>query len=519
MKSKPLKKVRVYVSLTFFLAFAALFLDLDYSIPEFFSDAVVYFQFVPSLLKFLTVGTLAASGFIFVTVLTLVFGRVYCSFLCPLGVLQDLAGFVRKKTKKSKYSYKKAFTKIRYGILAGVILASFSGSIIALTLLDPFSNFGRMMTHLLRPIAIGINNALVFSLEKLDVYTIQPADLKGIAPFSLGFAITVFAVVIWMSLCHGRLFCNTLCPVGTFLGFLSRFSLLKIKFNASQCLSCKACEKVCKASCLDLDNSRIDFSRCVACYNCLEVCPSAAVKYRPAFQKSKADTALKDAGKRDFMIQTLAFLFASGASTAGARQIEIYRDSTVPIIRKSAISPPGSGSVDNLMNNCTACHLCVSACPTQVLQPAFLEYGLLGIMKPRMDNKTSFCDYECVVCTTVCPSGAILKQSVDSKKLIQVGKAKFVRKNCVVYTQNTDCGACAEHCPTKAVRMVFDKEVNLRAPKVDESICVGCGACEFACPTRPYKAIYVESNPVHLTAEKPQEEKIEEVSPTENFPF
>ncbi len=519
MKSKQLKKVRVFVSLTFFLAFAVIFLDLDYSIPGIFSDTVVYFQFVPSLLKFLTVGSLAASGFIFVTVLTLLFGRVYCSFLCPLGVLQDIAGFWRNKLKKTKYSYKKAYAKIRYGILAGVVLAFFSGSILGLTLLDPFSNFGRMMTHLVRPVAIGMNNALVFSLEKLDVYSIQPADLKRVAPFSLLFAVTVFAVVLWMSLVHGRLFCNTVCPVGTFLGFLSRFSIFKIKFNRSQCINCKACEKVCKANCLDVKNSDIDFSRCVACYNCLEVCPTAGVEYQSGLQKSRSEHVLKDSKKRDFMMQTLTLLFASGASTAGARQIEIYRDSTVPILRNKAVSPPGSVSLENLMNNCTACHLCVSACPTQVLQPAFLEYGLLGVMQPRMDFKTSFCDYECVVCTTVCPSGAILEQSVEAKKLIQVGKARFVRKNCVVYTQNTDCGACAEHCPTKAVRMVFDKEVNLRAPKVDESICMGCGACEFACPTRPYKAIYVESNLVHSMAKKPTEDKIEDVSPTEEFPF
>ena len=167
MKSKQLKKVRVFVSLAFFLAFAVIFLDLDYSVPGIFSDAVVYFQFVPSLLKFLTVGSLAASGFIFVTVLTLLFGRVYCSFLCPLGVLQDISGFLRKTTKKTTFSYEKAFAKTRYGILAGVVLAFFSGSIIGFALLDPFSNFGRMMTHIIRPIAIGMNNALVFFTGKV----------------------------------------------------------------------------------------------------------------------------------------------------------------------------------------------------------------------------------------------------------------------------------------------------------------------------------------------------------------
>jgi ferredoxin len=376
-----------------------------------------------------------------------------------------------------------------------------------------------MMTHLIRPLVVGINNTLVFVLEAFDIYTIQPADLNAVAPFSLGFTVFVFALVLWLSLRHGRLFCNTLCPVGTFLGFLSRFSLFKIKLRASQCIGCRACEKVCKAGCLNQENSHIDFSRCVTCCNCLAICPTGALRYRPGWQNVHGEPVLKDAEKRDFMKQTLACFIAGGTSSAGAGQIEIYRDSKVPIIKKDAISPPGSGSLEHLTKHCTACHLCISACPTRVLQPAFLEYGLLGVMLPCMDFKTSYCDYECVVCTTVCPSGAILKQSVAGKKRIQVGKARFVRGNCVVYTQNTACGACAEHCPTKAVRMVLDKEVSLRAPKIDESICVGCGACEFACPTTPYKAIYVKSNRVHEQAKKPEQDKIEEVERTADFPF
>jgi len=149
-----------------------------------------------------------------------------------------------------------------------------------------------------------------------------------------------------------------------------------------------------------------------------------------------------------------------------------------------------------------------------------LEFGFSGVMQPRMDYKTSYCNYDCVVCSTVCPTGAILPRDVASKKLIQLGKAKFIEKNCVVYTQKTDCGACTEHCPTKAVRMVLDERINKKAPKIDDSICVGCGACEFACPTKPYKSIYVEGNTVHLAAKKPAEEKITEaVDLKEDFPF
>lgn len=515
-----MKKARVIISLAFFSTIALVFLDLGSSTPEIASRFVLFFQFVPSLLKFLSISTLAASGFIAVIGLTLLFGRVYCSFLCPLGVLQDIIIFIRKKTGNIKFNTRRAHTKTRYGILITVVLIFCSGSIIGLTALDPYSNFGRMLTHLARPVVIETNNVLVFMLESINIYAVSPVGLKGIALFPLIFSIVILGVIVLMSLKDGRLYCNSICPVGTFLGFLSRFSLLKIRFKPSECIHCGACVRACKSHCMDMENQTIDFSRCVVCYNCLDKCPTSAVDYRWAFGKYEP-SGLEDAGKRDFILQTGAFLLANRSSPLWAGSpIEIYKDSTVPVIQKAPVSPPGSLSLENFTNKCTACHLCVSACPTQVLQPSFLEYGLLGIMQPRMDYKASFCNYDCVVCSTVCPNGAIIKQDPEAKKLIQLGKAKFIEQNCVVYTHKTDCGACAEHCPTKAVRMVMNEDIEKPAPKIDESICVGCGACEFACPTKPHKSIYVESNPVHGVAQKPKEEKIKiKVDLKEDFPF
>ena len=520
MKLFSLKKVRVIVSLTFFLAFSLLFLDLSSSVPEKISDYVTYFQFLPSLLKFFSVGTLAASGFIFVTAFTLVFGRVYCSFLCPLGALQDIIAFIRNKLKKIKYAYQGAFSKTRYGILLAVILVFLSGSVAGITLTDPYSHFGRIFAHIVRPLVVWANNTLVFALEKFNIYSVSPAELVTFSFISVLLSFAVLAVILWMSLSSGRLYCNTICPVGSFLGLLSKFSLFKIKFNEEACINCKACEKVCKARCMDLETKEIDFSRCVACYNCFTACPTLAVEYGRIFKKS-APSMLKDSGKRDFIRNTAAFLWATGASVAGAQTpINLYKDSTVPVMREGGITPPGSVSLENFTQNCTSCHLCVTACPTQVLQPAFLEYGLSGIMQPRMDYKTSYCNYDCTTCSSVCPTGAILTRDLPAKKLIQLGRAKFIEKNCVVYTRKTDCGACAEHCPTKAVRMVLDPNINKRAPKIDESICIGCGACEFACPTKPYKSIYVQANPVHGVAQMPKEEKItEKVDLKEEFPF
>lgn len=147
------------------------------------------------------------------------------------------------------------------------------------------------------------------------------------------------------------------------------------------------------------------------------------------------------------------------------------------------------------------------------------------MLQPLLNNSKGFCNYECTACLDVCPAGAILPSSLEEKKLIQIGKAKFIKENCVVETQGTDCGACAEHCPTKAVKMVpyfHEKhpDKNLKIPEVTEETCIGCGACEYACPSKPWKSIYVESNERHEVAKKPPEEDIEqEVSEEEDFPF
>ena len=520
MNQPVLKKVRVFVSLAFFLAMGLMFLDVVVSMPAAASRFALYFQLVPSLLAFVTLGSLSACGFIVVIGLTLLSGRVYCSFLCPLGVLQDLLIYGRRKIRRQRFRPAAPHPLVRTGFLVMVLAPFVGGSIIGLTLLDPFSNFGRIFTHLFRPVAMALNNALVFAMARFDLFIIDPVAFKGLAIFPLVFSLAFCVALVWLSMKHGRLYCNTVCPVGTMLGFLSKCALLKIRLLPDRCTGCRACERVCKSSCIDVKNQAIDFSRCVACCNCIQACREAAVGFHLKPGKN-APNSLQDADKRQFMLQTAAVLLAAGTGTGAVpKQIRVYKSSTVPVVRKSAVFPPGALSLDHFMTRCTACHRCVAACPTQVLQPALLEYGLAGIMKPSMDYKAGFCSYDCVLCSTVCPSGAIVRQALPVKKRIQLGNAEFIKKNCIVYSQGTDCGACAEHCPTKAVRMVLDETIHRRAPKIDKNICVGCGACEFACPTQPYKSIYVQGHPVHTVAEKPKEEKIEEkVDLKQAFPF
>ncbi len=186
-------------------------------------------------------------------------------------------------------------------------------------------------------------------------------------------------------------------------------------------------------------------------------------------------------------------------------------------VKNFPVSPPGSLGLRHFNNHCTACHLCISACPTKVLQPSLDEYGIAGIMQPYMDYSSNYCNFECVKCSEVCPSGAILSLTEEAKKTVQLGQVQLIIENCVVYAENTACGSCSEHCPTQAVTMVPYRD-NLTLPEIKPAICVGCGACEYACPVRPHKAIFVDGHEIHQVADEPEIEELEETK-MEDFPF
>jgi ferredoxin-type protein NapF len=326
-----------------------------------------------------------------------------------------------------------------------------------------------------------------------------------------------------MSFFHGRLYCNTICPVGTLLGLLSKLSLYKINLDKSTCTRCGKCAVVCKAGCIDFRNMSLDFDRCVGCFNCLDTCDTDSIKYRSAFKPVRKHETDKSANsKREFIAKSI--LFAIGllglpkSLKANIRTMQAKDSNLIPEHKNYPVSPPGSISLKHFNDHCTACHLCISVCPTGVLQPSFLEYGFTAMMQPRMDYHTNYCNYDCTRCGEACPAGAILPLETETKKLTQMGRVHFVMQNCVVYTDNTACGSCSEHCPTQAVRMVPYKN-GLTIPETHVSICIGCGACEYACPVRPYRAIYVDGNKVHQVAEKPQFEDMEVESQEEEFPF
>jgi ferredoxin len=522
-----LKKLRVFISLLFFLVITLLFLDFTGNLFHEAALFTTHLQFVPSLILFIGTGSGIALGFLLILVLTFLFGRIYCSTLCPMGTLQDVFIFLYRKLspKKVLFKFKKPHNLFRYAVLSLVLLSLLTGSLILVNLTDPFSMYGKLAHNLFLPVAILVNNVAAKAHTLLKLYILFPVKWVPVNIAALLVALAWGLMVLILSVKRGRLYCNTVCPLGALLGLAAKISIFRIRLDKTLCNSCGKCSAVCKAQCIDPRDQNLDFSRCVGCMNCLSPCPDKGVKIVPIWKKDELQLTGHDSSRRKFIGESSLLLAATlttepdlfGQDTVKEGKKEIY-PGTVPVFREHPVTPPGSFGRERFNQLCTACHLCVSACPTMVLQPTWIHYGLHGFLQPRMDYITSFCNYECTLCGQVCPTGAIRELPVEEKKLVQMGKAKFVKDNCIVYTRNTACGACSEHCPTKAVNMIPYKD-KLTIPEVTDNICIGCGACEYACPTDP-KAIYVDGNPLHLLAEKPKEEKLDEkLDYKEEFPF
>jgi ferredoxin len=512
-----LKRIRVTVAIISLTSINFLFFDFGNLIPVQITSAILSTQVIPTLIhSFVAVGT-ASIVLAVILIGTMLFGRVYCSTLCPLGIIQDLFIRIAKIiNRRRRFHFQKPLYSFHYLLFIVTTLLFILGSTFLLNLFEPFSANGRILSNLINPIVVSINNAFAYLLGLLGIMTLFHIQLLHVSFISILASVCMFGLVGYLSYYHGRLFCNLLCPTGAFLGLLSRFSLFKIVIDLNNCKECGLCERVCKSNCIKSDSKEIDFAACIGCFNCLDACPTVGMSYRRNSKKS-LDLPMVSNRKRREVLKT------SMLPVLGIIISEIGKDSTDKDFqykesKKIPIAPPGAVSIERYSNICTACHLCVNSCPTQVLFPSFIEYGITGIFQPKMNYDASYCNYDCVLCGEVCPTGAILPLEVPSKKETQIGKAIFVKEDCIVVSKKKDCGACSEHCPTKAVKMVpYEK---LMLPEVNNEVCVGCGACDHACPARPRKAIYVVSNRVHQKAKKPEIKKIEQsFDSKQEFPF
>lgn len=497
-----LRRIRLILALVCFVLITLLFLDFTGTVHRWFGW-LAKIQLLPALLA-LNVGVV-----VLLVALTLLFGRVYCSVICPLGVMQDIFGYFGKKSKKNRYSWSPARNVLRYTLLALAVAAVIAGVGSVLALIAPYSTYGRIAQNLLAPLWQTGNNVLASIAERADSYAFYSTDvwMRSASTFALAaVALVVIGVLAWR---NGRTWCNTICPVGTLLGFLSKYSFFKPVIDTSKCNGCGLCARNCKAACIDSKKHSIDYSRCVVCMDCLNKCHQGAISYSrrkkndvkdsPATDKPVASTVRTDTSRRAFLATTATALAAT-ALRAQEKNVDgglaVITDKKIPE-RRTPIVPPGARSLNNMARHCTACQLCVSACPNGVLRPST---RLETLMQPESSYERGYCRPECTRCSEVCPTGAISLIDKAEKSSVQIGHAVWVKENCLVLTEGVSCGNCARHCPAGAIQMVPvqpDVEDSLRIPVVNTERCIGCGACENLCPSRPFSAIYVEGHENH----------------------
>ena len=510
-KRQPaLKKIRVALALVFFTGITLLFLDVT-GVLHLYLGWMARLQLLPAILAGNAVVVAALA------LLTLLFGRIYCSMICPLGVMQDVVIRLRarhgRRHKTAKHFSFKAENKwLRYGIFTVFAIALMAGVHVIVALLAPYSTYGRMVQNLLGPVADGLNNLLAWVSARTGSYAFYGREvwIRSLPTFTIAAASLV--LIVFLALRGGRSWCNNVCPVGTLLGFLSRISIFRPVIDKDKCRNCHACERVCKASCIDISEHRIDHSRCVDCFNCLGSCNFDALHYKFAYGRHSSvapDTTAdgETSARHDGDINTGRRSFLGGAALLAAASLKAedlkVDGGLAPLKPKRAprrstpLTPPGSRSVDDFYSRCTACQLCVSECPNSVLRPST---ELQRLMQPEMYYERGFCRPECTRCSEVCPTGAISLIDKTQKTEYHIGKAS-VRRCCCLAEKGVSCGLCATRCPVGAIVMVpIDPEDgnSPRRPSVLEDLCIGCGACEHYCPVSPVSAITVNGRPEHL---------------------
>lgn len=448
---KSLKIIRIILAALMLFGITTLIFDFtDGAVLRHWLGWMPKMQLLPAILALNVVVVVA------ILLVTFLFGRLYCSVICPMGIFQDIFIWFHKLIfgKKRPYRYRKPQNWLRYTVLALFVLLMVLGINGIATLVAPYSAYARMVANI-------HGTGLVHWV-----------------------AIATLCCVGVMSFMYGRLWCNTLCPVGTLLGLISKYSLFGIRIDPEKCVACGKCEKRCKANCINLESKIVDGSRCVMCFNCLGHCKQGAITISRDSRKTRESSPVDDS-RRKFLAVTAAV----GAATALHAQeqkldggLAAIENKQVPK-RNMPLKPAGAISLKNFESRCTACQLCVGKCPEKVLRPST---ELSSLMQPYMAFDQGYCRTACTRCSEVCPTGAIQHIDKEQKTAISIGHAVVLTDNCI------GCGACARHCPSAAILMVDGK------PAVNESMCLGCGACEYYCPARPMTAIYVEGRERHI---------------------
>ncbi len=495
---------RILVQSFFFLLFLILLFQTTSDAPLKLVNLFIRFDPLAALII-----SISSRSFLFkfwfwslITVaLTLLLGRVFCGWVCPLGSLLDFFNYLSNQ----KIRFKSAL-KYNFGTPFLVLLltfAFFSNS--TFLFLDPLvlmeRTFGSTFYSALSVFSQWFSNLLVLIsplhnlIDRAQIFLINQGLITDPPRFSQASSLIflIFLGVVAMNFIAPRYWCRNICPLGALLALLSKTPLLRKSLNLKLCNDCGKCLKNCRFS--SVNNKRVNADAdCVLCLNCYARCPQKAVNYNIALPQNLRQTNY-DPSRREFL-----------TSLALGVGIALISPTDYLFLKKNpfTIRPPGSRikitssgvEESEFLTKCSRCGLCLKVCPTNGLQPALLETGLANFLTPVLKPRIGYCDYSCNACGKVCPTGAIEKLSLKEKQKRVIGLAYIDEKRCIPYTEYKNCTVCEEVCPVskkaiilKKVKTItpFGEKVSLLRPKVLRKHCTGCGICENKCPV-PYVA-------------------------------
>lgn len=453
-----------------------------------------------------TISTALATGHVYrylgwslaIIILTLLFGRVFCNWICPYGTLHQFTGWLfnvrKRKERWHSNRYRKIFT-LKYVILTALLIMAFMGAL-QIGLLDPICLMYRTVATAFTP----ASDMAVDALSGWDALKFAPGVERRVfvGSFWIG---TILTVLVGMNLVIPRFFCRILCPLGALLGLLSRFSLFRINRDVHKCTDCDHCLTRCEGACDPQGQLRL--SECFSCMNCLDDCPEDALSFTLVGQDTKQVVPGANIGRRKLVFSGIAGLLAYPF-------IKGHGVNTDENFSAKLIRPPGAVEEQDFLRKCIKCDQCLNVCPTNVLQPAtFEEAGVEGLWTPVMNFNIGHCQLKCTLCSEVCPTGAIRKITVEEKLgkgrfaeagPVVLGTAFFDRGRCLPHAMEIPCVVCEEVCPVspkaiqtrdEEVKNVFGEIVVLNKPFMVPDLCIGCGICQNECPVAGSRAVYV----------------------------
>ena len=440
--------------------------------------------------------------------LTVIFGRFFCGWVCPLGASIDAAGHLRKRSKKSIKEADAVNAKARKPkFILLLLVAVFAAAGLQLAwVFDPLVIFTRFVSlNLIPAVTLAADKGFAWLISTFnlhvavyDFYRSLKSSVLGINVYFFSHAFPIFlffAVICGMALAVPRLWCRSICPLGAIYAMTAKAALLRRTFEG--CKNCRRCKSVCRMGAIR-DDSSYSKGECVLCMDCLYDCPAHITRFEWPFGFAQGKPAKINAGgaeagpehkegitRRDFLLlSTLAVSFVGF-------KFDLLRSRR----QRNVIRPPAALEEDEFINRCVRCGNCMKVCPTNGLQPVSFQSGIEGVWTPQLIPEIGYCEYNCTLCGRTCPTGAIRSVSLDAKHDTRLGLAAIDRSVCIAWAENKQCIVCEEHCPVadKAIKLKRDivdgKEV--LKPLVDGNLCVGCGTCQNKCPVRPVRAIRV----------------------------